>query len=107
MSHKILSEEQAAVRDRIFYESGAKGAAIGLGIGLVEGYETLGYALNKPHLRANLEKELKDICEGKKTPDQVLNNQICEYKKVFQDSARKKNELFSIVLQHGALRAGA
>jgi hypothetical protein len=35
MSHKILSEEQAAVRDRIFYESGAKGAAIGLGIGLV------------------------------------------------------------------------
>ena len=80
---------------------------LGLGIGLVEGYETLGYALNKPDLRAYLEKELKDICDGRKTPDAVLQNQIREYKRVFQESSRRKEQLFNIVLQHGAIGVGA
>lgn len=31
---KILSPEQEKVRNKIFYESGLKGAALGLGIGL-------------------------------------------------------------------------
>ena len=30
-----------------------------LGMGLVEGYDNMGYALSKPHLRAELESDLK------------------------------------------------
>ena len=30
-----------------------------LGLGLVEGYDLMGYAMSKPTLRANLEEDLK------------------------------------------------
>lgn len=30
-----------------------------LGIGLVEGYDSMGFAMSKPHLRAELEADLK------------------------------------------------
>lgn len=41
MPGKELSAEQAKTSDRIFYESGLKGAAIGLGIGAVATVLTL------------------------------------------------------------------
>lgn len=35
-----------------------------LGLGLVEGYDLMGFEMSKPHLRAELEADLKRICEG-------------------------------------------
>ena len=70
----------------------------GLGIGLVDGYDEIGYEMSKPHLRAALEKDLKDICDGIKTPDEVLQNQIIQYEKVFLESIRHKNRLFDTLV---------
>jgi DNA topoisomerase-3 len=70
----------------------------GLGIGLVDGYDEIGYEMSKPHLRAALERDLKAICEGNKIPRDVLKNQIEQYEKVFVHSMRNKNKLFDIVI---------
>ncbi|KAG4068472.1 hypothetical protein HA402_004813 [Bradysia odoriphaga] len=55
-----------------------------LGMGLVEGYESIEIPLAKPQLRANLEKDLQLICDGRKQPDDVLREQIRIHKEVFE-----------------------
>ena len=55
-----------------------------LGMGLVEGYDNMGYPMSKPHLRAELEADLKRICEGTKDPKVVLTEQLAKYKEVFR-----------------------
>ena len=53
-------------------------------MGLVEGYDNMGCPMSKPHLRAELEADLKRICEGTKDPKVVLTEQLAKYKEVFQ-----------------------
>ncbi|CEF67527.1 DNA topoisomerase 3-alpha [Strongyloides ratti] len=55
-----------------------------LGLALVESYNNLGYQLSKPDLRSDLEKGLEAICKGEKTKNDVLLNQIYNYKNIFQ-----------------------
>jgi hypothetical protein len=55
-----------------------------LGMGLVEGYDNMGYPMSKPHLRAELEADLKRICEGTREPKVVLTEQLAKYKEMFQ-----------------------
>ncbi|GBP35686.1 DNA topoisomerase 3-alpha [Eumeta japonica] len=54
-----------------------------LGMGLVEGYDAMGLHISKPHLRAQLEADLKAISEGRKQPQAVLAEQIAKYKEVY------------------------
>lgn len=73
----------------------------GLGIGLCEGYEQIGYdAMSKPHLRAALEVELQQICNGTKSKEEVLRNQLTEYEKVFEESTKKRAKLFQEICKH-------
>ncbi|KYN28291.1 DNA topoisomerase 3-alpha [Trachymyrmex cornetzi] len=62
-----------------------------LGIGLVMGYDNMGFQMSKPHLRADLEKDLQLICENKKNPNEVLQNQINKYREVFQVAIERAN----------------
>lgn len=55
-----------------------------LGMGLVEGYESIDLPLAKPELRANLEKDLQLICDGHKQPADVLREQIRIHKEAFE-----------------------
>lgn len=71
----------------------------GLGIGLVEGYNTIGYQMSKPFLRAQLERELQEICDGSKNPQQVLAKQLIEYEKVFEESFKNKERLFQKIVE--------
>ncbi|XP_070580775.1 DNA topoisomerase 3-alpha-like [Ptychodera flava] len=64
-----------------------------LGIGLVDGYNNMGYELAKPDLRAAFEAELVEICEGRKDRDNVLREQIAKYKSVFVEAVEKANRL--------------
>ncbi|XP_013416438.1 DNA topoisomerase 3-alpha-like [Lingula anatina] len=64
-----------------------------LGMGLVEGYDSMGYEMSKPHLRAELEADLKRICEGKKDKDVVLREQIQKYKEVFIEACRQASKI--------------
>ncbi|XP_041363021.1 DNA topoisomerase 3-alpha-like isoform X2 [Gigantopelta aegis] len=71
-----------------------------LGMGLVEGYDEMGYAMSKPHLRAELESDLKLICEGRKNKDVVLQDQVRKYKEVFLEATRQAVKLDDALAQY-------
>ncbi|KAM8844721.1 DNA topoisomerase 3-alpha isoform 2-T3 [Spinachia spinachia] len=64
-----------------------------LGMGLVEGYNSMGYEMSKPNLRAELEADLKLVSEGRKDKQSVLQNHIQKYKTVFIESVGKAKKL--------------
>ncbi|KAF1761929.1 hypothetical protein GCK72_010188 [Caenorhabditis remanei] len=59
-----------------------------LGLALVDGYDDMGFAMSKPDLRANLEIQLNEICNGRRQKQDVLNEQIGKYKTIFVESER-------------------
>ncbi|XP_058819738.1 DNA topoisomerase 3-alpha-like [Topomyia yanbarensis] len=64
-----------------------------LGMGLVEGYESMELPLAQPELRAGLEADLKLICEGRKDPKIVLEEQIQKYKEAYRVITEKARAL--------------
>jgi len=64
-----------------------------LGMGLVEGYDSMGFEMSKPHLRAELERDLKCICEGAKRKEEVLEEHVRKYKEVFLQACEKAEQL--------------
>ena len=40
---------------------------------VIAGYDAMGFAMSKPHLRAGLETDLVKICEGEKSKEAVLH----------------------------------
>uniref|UniRef100_H3CL93 DNA topoisomerase n=1 Tax=Tetraodon nigroviridis TaxID=99883 RepID=H3CL93_TETNG len=64
-----------------------------LGMGLVEGYNSMGYEMSKPNLRAELEADLKLVSEGRKDKRSVLGHHIQKYKTVFIESVQKAKKL--------------
>ncbi|XP_070251554.1 DNA topoisomerase 3-alpha isoform X2 [Myotis yumanensis] len=76
-----------------------------LGMGLVEGYDSMGYEMSKPDLRAELEADLKLICEGRKDKSVVLRQQIQKYKTVFTEAVAKAKKLDEALSQYFGERA--
>ncbi|KAL5473608.1 hypothetical protein EMCRGX_G028112 [Ephydatia muelleri] len=64
-----------------------------LGMGLVEGYDSMGFALSKPHLRAELEADLKRICDGVKVKEEVIQVTLDKYKDVFLNASQQAHKL--------------
>ncbi|XP_026878009.1 DNA topoisomerase 3-alpha [Electrophorus electricus] len=64
-----------------------------LGMGLVEGYNSMGYEMSKPDLRAELEADLKLVSEGRKDKASVLRHHVAKYKAVFIESVKKAKKL--------------
>jgi len=52
----------------------------------------MGYEMSKPDLRAELEADLKLICEGKKDKSAVLQQQVQKYKHVFIEAVARANK---------------
>ncbi|PVD39556.1 hypothetical protein C0Q70_02191 [Pomacea canaliculata] len=71
-----------------------------LGMGLVEGYDQMGYEMSKPHLRAELEADLKAISEGRKQKNDVLVQQVQKYKDVFIEACRQALKLDEALSQY-------
>nr|CAD7453537.1 unnamed protein product [Timema tahoe] len=63
-----------------------------LGMGLVEGYDSMGFPMSKPNLRAELEADLKRVCEGTRNPAEVLREQLAKYKDVFRIAIEQVNK---------------
>lgn len=55
-----------------------------LGMGLVEGYESIDLPLAQPELRAGLERDLKLVCSGERQAAEVLTEQIAIYRNAFR-----------------------
>ncbi|KAF6209731.1 hypothetical protein GE061_015480 [Apolygus lucorum] len=68
-----------------------------IGMGLVEGYDTMGFAMSKPDLRAELEADLKKICDGVRRPEDVLREQIAKYKELFRIAKDQVNKIDAAV----------
>merc|ERR1712029_44525 len=64
-----------------------------LGIALCDGYDAMRLAMSKPHLRAELEADLKRICDGTKNGGVVKAEQIAKYREVFR---KAQNQLEKI-----------
>lgn len=71
-----------------------------LGMGLVEGYDSMGFAMSKPNLRAELEADLKRICDGQKDPQVVLREQVERYRDVFVNSVAQATKLDEALAEH-------
>lgn len=56
---------------------------------IVSGYNSMGYEMSKPDLRAELEADLKLVSEGRKDKASVLGYHVAKYKAVFIESVRK------------------
>ncbi|ORY31011.1 DNA topoisomerase [Naematelia encephala] len=67
-----------------------------LGVGLVEGYNSIGFdrSLSKPHLRRETEHRMQLICDGVQSKADVLAFSIEQYKEVF---VKAKTEFTTIV----------
>ena len=85
--------ETVKSREYVFIEDRDKLVPGKLAMALVEGYDGMGFAMSKPNLRAALENDLVDICEGRKTKEEVLLEQIERYKQVFQAAMDQVNKL--------------
>ena len=70
-----------------------------LGMGLVQGYDAMGLEMSQPHLRAELERDLKKICLGQKQKDVVLREHIEKYKEVFVQTCEQVNQLDQALAQ--------
>nr|XP_027214117.1 DNA topoisomerase 3-alpha-like [Penaeus vannamei] len=64
-----------------------------LGMGLVEGYDSMGFQMSKPNLRSELEADLKRICDGVKDPKVVLQEQVLKYRQVFEEAMRQAEKI--------------
>ncbi|KAK3091602.1 hypothetical protein FSP39_021083 [Pinctada imbricata] len=77
-----------------------------LGMGLVEGYDAMGYEMSKPHLRAELEADLKRYLSHiytlrwKLTLKVVLQEQIRKYKEVFIEACRQAIKIDQALSQY-------
>ncbi|KAG7553551.1 hypothetical protein FFLO_03058 [Filobasidium floriforme] len=85
-----------------------------LGIGLVVGYNQIGFdrSLTKPHLRRETEHRMQMICDGVATKNEVLQDSIMQYQEVY---IKAKREFETVVQSVGrymqeqparAIRAG-
>ncbi|KAJ2945974.1 hypothetical protein O0L34_g4893 [Tuta absoluta] len=85
----IKNRSYVALADAIHFVPGL------LGMGLVEGYDamSLQVGISKPHLRAQLEADLKAISEGRKQPQQVLAEQIAIYREVYLTVTAEANKI--------------
>ncbi|KII92565.1 hypothetical protein PLICRDRAFT_89135 [Plicaturopsis crispa FD-325 SS-3] len=73
-----------------------------LGIGLVEGYNDIGFerSLSKPQLRRETERRMVQVCEGTKTKNDMLQETIDQYKDIFIRAKAEFNKIYDSVNKH-------
>ncbi|CAH1794681.1 unnamed protein product [Owenia fusiformis] len=89
------AEHIEKIKERLYVGVGNDGRFLPgeLGMGLVEGYDAMGFEMSKPHLRSELEADLSRICDGIKNKDVVLQEQVNKYKEVFMAAADQANRI--------------
>ncbi|KAH7135643.1 DNA topoisomerase 3-beta [Dendryphion nanum] len=69
-----------------------------LGIALIEGYDNVGFetSLSKPFLRKEMEVQMKAICEGRSTRNDVVQQNLEQYRAVFNRTQQQMNVLKAV-----------
>jgi len=71
-----------------------------LGIALVEGYNSMGYQLNKPDLRREMEAECSAIAAGRKTKEEVIVPILAKMLECFRRANAEVHKLDEAVARH-------
>ncbi|KAF2824637.1 DNA topoisomerase 3-beta [Ophiobolus disseminans] len=73
-----------------------------LGVALIEGYDNVGIdtSLGKPFLRKEMEVQMKAICEGRSTRHDVVQQNLEQYRAVFNRTAQQINVLKSAIRKY-------
>ncbi|KAI8368269.1 DNA topoisomerase [Radiomyces spectabilis] len=92
---KILDRQYAFKNGQYFRPST-------LGIALVLGYDEIGFdsSLSKPFLRREMEADLKQICEGRKLQNAVLQQSIERYRQMFFKSVQEFGKIITSMQLH-------
>ncbi|KAI7896848.1 DNA topoisomerase [Mucor mucedo] len=81
----IAEHIQKVIDRKYVYKEGTYFKPLTLGTALVLGYNQVGLeaSLSKPQLRRSMEADLKEICNGNKTFEQVRRNSLAQYREMF------------------------
>jgi len=71
-----------------------------LGIALIEGYNSMGYQLNKPDLRREMELECNLVASGQKTKDQIMLPILTKMRECFERVSNEAHKLDQAVSRH-------
>ncbi|KDQ27457.1 hypothetical protein PLEOSDRAFT_1041188 [Pleurotus ostreatus PC15] len=73
-----------------------------LGIGLIEGYNQIGFdkSLSKPQLRRETERAMVQVCERNKTKHDMLNQAIEQYKEMYIIARRDFDRVITVSQSH-------
>ena len=71
-----------------------------LGIALVEGYNSMGYQLNKPDLRREVEHECNLVANGQKTKSDIMEPILAKMKMCFEHATAEAHKLDAAVARH-------
>lgn len=71
-----------------------------LGIALVEGYNSMGYQLNKPDLRREMEAECNQVALGRKTKEDIMGPILRRMKECFERANAEAHKLDEAVARH-------
>jgi DNA topoisomerase-3 len=71
-----------------------------LGLALIEGYNSMGYQLNKPFLRATMEADCTKVAKGEMTKDAVLKKCLSTMKECFSTCLREVSKLDASVSKY-------
>lgn len=69
-----------------------------LGVNLIEAYRVLELNINEPTMRKHLEMDLREICEGRRAKEEIVNKEIEKYKEVY-NKLNEGIEIFKSVLE--------
>ncbi|TDL26071.1 prokaryotic type I DNA topoisomerase, partial [Rickenella mellea] len=80
-----------------------------LGIGLIEGYNEIGFdkSLSKPQLRRETERSMVQVCERTKSKNDMLVQSIDQYKEVYVIARREFDKVISCVRRYIDNQGGA
>ena len=71
-----------------------------LGIALVQGYNSMGYQLNKPDLRREMEAECNQVAAGAKSKQDVLQPLLQKMKQTYETAVVEAHKLDDAMAQH-------
>lgn len=71
-----------------------------LGIALVEGYNSMGYQLNKPDLRREMEAECNEVASGRKTKEEIMVPILAKMKSCYETARAEARKLDEAVARH-------
>ncbi|KAF8543925.1 DNA topoisomerase III [Trichophaea hybrida] len=105
-----MAEHISKIKERQYVFTRRKGPALGgrsgveefvpssLGMALVEGYDAIGFenSVSKPFLRKEMEEKLKEICEGRLTKRDMLQQCLDQYREMFVRSTQSVDVLKNV-----------